>query len=169
MPTFATGDMLAAWDTADLNLITANASLLTGTRLVMGAGIAKQVRERWPGIDASLGRAVLQRCLAFTRFTWQEQSYRVFTPPYGLLLSPEWPVKRLGLFQVKGRFYTAASLELIAASVQQLRRFCAEHPQAVVNLNFPGIGCGRLPRETVLPLLLELPATVVIWEYTGGG
>jgi len=31
-------------------------------------------------------------------------------------------------------------------------------------MNFPGIGNGRLDRADVLPLLMDLPETVTIWE-----
>ena len=34
-----------------------------------------------------------------------------------------------------------------------------------VDLNFPGIGNGKLKREDVLPILEKLPDSVHVWEY----
>jgi hypothetical protein len=47
--------------------------------------------------------------------------------------------------------------------------WCAEHPDASVHLNYPGIGNGRLRREDVLPIIALLPDQVTIWEYLPAG
>jgi hypothetical protein len=88
---------------------------------------------------------------------------------YGLLVSPRWPKARVGAFQVKRHYRQPASLELIRRSAAALRAWCAAHPDAQVCLNFPGIGNGRLCREDVLPILMQLPEQVVIWEYPPAG
>jgi hypothetical protein len=151
MPQFQTGDMWTAYQTADLFLITTNSTLRRDGALVMGRGIARQARDRFPRLDKALGQQVLSLC--------GNQG------EYGLLVSPRWPEAKLGTFQVKFHFRQPASLELIQRSTTALHAWCVENPEATVALNFPGIGNGRLPRTAVLPILQQLPDTVTIWEY----
>jgi hypothetical protein len=88
---------------------------------------------------------------------------------YGLLISPRWPAAKLGAFQVKRHYSQAASLELIQRSTAALCTWCADHPDASVCLNFPGVGYGRLRRKDVLPIIVQLPDQVTIWEYPPAG
>ncbi|MCO5205659.1 MAG: hypothetical protein M9928_11545, partial [Anaerolineae bacterium] len=60
MPQYRQGDMWSAWDSADLFVITTNSTLRADGALVMGRGIARQARNRFPGIAAALGRAIAQ-------------------------------------------------------------------------------------------------------------
>lgn len=143
-----TGDMWSAWDKVDLFLITTNATVTKNQCLVMGRGIAGEARARFPGLDMMLGGEI--RYVAGWR--------------YGLLVSSQWPEKKLGCFQVKVDWRDKADMELIGLSAAMLCRWCEKHPKATVALNFPGIGNGRLAREDVLPLLAELPDAVEIWE-----
>ena len=55
------GDMWSVFSEADLFLITANATLTLQGKLVMGTGIAKEARDRFPGLDQALGKAVLEQ------------------------------------------------------------------------------------------------------------
>ncbi len=142
------GDMWSVFSEADLFLIAANATLTLQGKLVMGAGIAKEARDRFPGLDQALGKVVLEQ-----------------GKHYGLLVSPRWPEARLGAFQTKLHWKDPAQLSLISEAATKLRRWCECHPTAQVYLNFPGIGQGGLPRAQVLKLLDTLPDTVSIWEY----
>ena len=144
-----TGDMWLVFDEADLFLITTNATLTVHGKLVMGAGIAKEARDRFPGLDVALGKAVIAR-----------------GSRYGLLISPDWPRAKLGAIQTKLHWKDPAQLSLISEAVGRLTLWCKAHPSAQVHLNFPGIGYGNLPRAQVLKLLEPLPDTVTIWEYT---
>ena len=155
MPQFETGDMWTAYAAADLFLITTNATITTRGALVMGRGIARQAKERFPGLDVALGRRIQVRC--------GNQGI------YGLLVSPRWPTAKLGAFQVKRHYSQPASLELIRRSTAALCAWCIKHPTATVAVNFPGIGNGRLHREAVLPIIVQLPAQVTIWEYPQSG
>jgi len=151
MAQFRTGDMWSSYDEADLFLITTNATITIRGTLVMGRGIARQAKERFPGLDVALGRQIQALC--------GNQGI------YGLLISPRWPAAKLGAFQVKRHYSQPASLELIRHSAAALYAWCAEHPDAQVVLNFPGIGNGRLRRADVLPIVTQLPEQVTIWEY----
>ena len=135
MAQFRTGDMWSSYDEADLFLITTNATITIRGTLVMGRGIARQAKERFPGLDVALGRQIQALC--------GNQGI------YGLLISPRWPAAKLGAFQVKRHYSQPASLELIRHSAAALYAWCAEHPDAQVVLNFPGIGNGRLRRADV--------------------
>lgn len=155
MPRFRIGDMWTVYAAADLFLITTNATITVRGALVMGRGIARQAKERFPGLDVALGRQIQALC----------GSQGV----YGLLVSPRWPAAKLGAFQVKQHYSQPASLELIRHSTAALSAWCVAHPDAQVALNFPGIGNGRLRREDVLPIIAQLPDQVTVWEYPQSG
>lgn len=86
MPKFKTGDMWTAYTAVDLFLITTNSTLKQGDRaLVMGRGIARQAKERFPGLDTALGRQIQALC--------GNQG------AHGLLVSPRWPTAKLCALQ----------------------------------------------------------------------
>ena len=144
----AQGDIWSAFEQADLFLVTTNSVLIRHGALVMGAGIARQAVERFPGLDAALGSVVRQA-----------------GDTYGLLVSPRWPEAKLGAFQTKANWKEGSSPALITFSTGKLLEWCKEHPTAQVHLNMPGVGLGGLSREQVLPILELLPDTVTVWEY----
>lgn len=145
----ARGNMWSVWRQADLFLITTNASLRKDGALVMGRGIAREARDRFPGVDLAFGKAIAQTCGSGGR--------------YGLLVSPRWPTAKLGAFQVKYNFSDEADPDLIAFSVEQLCAWCAAHPEKLVHLNYPGIGNGKLTQEVVAPIIERLPDKVTVW------
>jgi len=87
MPIFQTGNMWSAYDDADLFVLTTNATIKRNGALVMGRGIARQARNRFPGLDTALGQQILSVCGS--------------QGEYGLLVSPRWSAAKLGMFQVK--------------------------------------------------------------------
>jgi hypothetical protein len=159
--------MWSAYNTAGLFLITTNSTLKANGALVMDRGIARQARDRFPGLDLAFGRQIGQRCGRLGQ--------------YYLLVSPRWPEACMGALQactepgrsVNTRYDEAAALPLIRKSLIALRLWCAKHPDVQIHMNFPGIGnslpraCrgGGLPRAAVLPALMELPDHVTVWEY----
>jgi len=171
MPQFRAGDMWETYEDADLFLITTNSTLRKDGALVIGQGIAWQAKERFPGLDLALGRQIQTTCgsPSVSLRACAERSEVTGLGEYGLLISPRWPAAKLGAFQVKRHYSQPASLELIQRSTATLCVWCAEHPDAGVHLNFPGVGYGRLRREEVLPIIIQLPDQVTIWEYTPAG
>jgi len=151
VPQFQTGDMWTAYETAGLFLITTNSTVKADGRLVMGRGIARQARERFPGLDAALGAQILTVC-GSGGF-------------YGLLISRRWPAAKVAAFQVKYHWQRPADLSLITRSVTALTWWARYHADCAIHLNFPGIGNGGLARTAVLPLLAALPDNVTIWEF----
>jgi len=146
MPVFKTGDMWSVFDTVDYFVITTNAILKKNNALVMGAGIAKQVRDRYPGIDVEIGNAINQTC--------------GYAGEYGLLIG-----NKIGVFQVKYHYKQTANLGLISQSAKELAAHAEANPDKTYALNYPGIGNGGLKRWLVEPLLEILPDNVQIWTF----
>lgn len=144
------GNIWSAWDASDLFLITANSYIRRDGALAMGRGIAKEARDRLPGIDLTLGEAIRRRC--------------GHKGVYGLLVSPQWPKAKLGLFQVKRHFASRADTIIIEKATSLLHEWSLSHPHTRVDLNFPGIGWGHLSVSDVLPIIERLPDTVHIWR-----
>lgn len=167
MAQFCIGNMFtaSAWTEADLILFTTNATVNERGELVMGRGIAREMRARFPTLGKTLAQVIMTRASAVTTFQHMRRNYRLFGPPYHLIVSPHWPERKLGIFQVKEKFCDMASLELIAGATIELKAWCEAHPQAKVHLNFPGIGNGKLDRAVVLPIVSQLPDQVTIWEF----
>lgn len=144
----AQGDMWSVFAKADLFLVTTNSVLNRHGALVMGAGIARQARDRFAGLDQAFGKAV-----ALTG------------PRYGVLFPNAWPEDKLGAFQTKRHWQDKAEMQLIQLASHKLQVWCGLYPTCRVHLNMPGVGHGGLSREQVLPLLEALPDTVTVWEY----
>jgi hypothetical protein len=145
------GNMWSAWNEADLFLITTNSIIKKNGALVMGAGIARQARDRFPGLDLALGGYIhLKR-----------GGTRVL---YGLIVSPKWPHARLGAFQTKIDWRDDSDPEVIKFSVECLLEWLEHFPDAKVHLAFPGINHGNLSVEQVLPIISALPDNVTVWH-----
>lgn len=142
------GDMLANLEYADYNFITTNPIVTNDGRAVMGAGIAKQVRDKYPGIDRVFARRL-----------------ELLGPqPIGIIDEVPELNTHLCWFMVKSHWAEPASLDIIHESVWALHANATFFYDKTFYLNFPGIGCGGLAREDVLPLLEELPENVFVWE-----
>jgi len=146
------GDMWSVWGKTDLWLFTGNAHLDWNGALTMGAGIALEVTERWPRLPAILGAYLVQgnQC------------------PYGVCVPVYVPgidgTGKIGVFQSKDHWKGNSSLALIGYSVIALQKYIGSFKPKRVDMNCPGIGLGRLPREQVLPIISELPDAVHVWE-----
>jgi hypothetical protein len=98
-----------------------------------------------PGIDWIFGKMVYETCGHLGR--------------YGLLFH-----HRYGALQVKYRFDEKARLDLIEFSLERLTEKAEEFPKSRFNINYPGIGYGRLSKQEVEPLLESLPDNIYVWE-----
>lgn len=150
MPKFKTGNMWTVWEEANLFLITTNSTIKKNGALVMGAGIAKQARDTFPGLDISLGRVIQNKCGNLGL--------------YHILISDRWPEKKLGIFQVKREYSGKAELSIIEESVKMLNELIIKHNIENVHLNYPGIGNGGLSKEEVEPTIMQLSEDATIWE-----
>ena len=148
-----TGNMWSVFGKTDLWLFTGNSCVTKGGELVMGRGLALEVKNKCPGIARMFGIMIGSR-----------------QPVYGLKVPSEESTiltggQRVGVFQVKQHFKDAASLALIGYSVIRLKGYIKVVSPKRIDLNFPGIGYGKLPREQVLPVIDELPDCVHVWEF----
>ena len=141
------GNMFNDMDKIHHLFITTNAIVKNNGALVMGAGIAKAVRDTWAGSDVAFGSRV------------KEASDIKGT--YGAIAING----KFGAFQVKRHFKDVADPVLIANSVQMLKGYALRYPDRVFGLNYPGIGNGKLSEEVVQPLIDELPDNVYVYKF----
>lgn len=140
-----TGDMWNEYPGADLFLVTTN-SLVVDGRLVMGAGMALEAKNRYKGLNLALGERIEHLGV------------------YGLLVSENWPTAKLGAFQTKINPADPSPPWLIHYSALMLDQLIRKNKVLMVYLNFPGIGHGGLTKEQVLPLVSFLPDNVCLYE-----
>ena len=145
------GDMFSIYDSTDLFVITTNSTIKSNGALVMGRGIAKQVRDKFKDVDKDIGAFIYEICGS--------------EGLYGFRPSPNFPQGKLGIFQVKYHYADKASLTLIHASTVMLRDWAKEHSDIRIDMNYPGIGYGGLSIITVEPFVQMLPDNVHVWRF----
>lgn len=138
---------------ADLILVPGNSTLKKNGELVMGAGAALELAQRFPDAPRAFGKAnqspVCEQCnygVVFDTLVSNGEKYRV------------------GLFQSKTHWRNSSDLTLIAWAAGQLLNFANVQRHWRIALCFPGIGLGGLKREDVLPILEKLPDNVFVYE-----
>ena len=146
-------------DDENITLITCNSTIKKDGSLVMGKGIAKQMKEKFPGIDYMFGNNIRLTISSLYSIT----NYLISSFKYASLNCNE--SFTLGAFQVKESFKDKADLELIEASTRILKTRVENSPAQIWNLNFPGIGCGCRSIEEVEPIIKILPDNVHIWRF----
>lgn len=142
------GNMFDMWGKTDLFLFTSNPIVNKQGLAVMGRGIAKQLADKHPQIRKDFGQ--------WLTIWWPRLKYRCAA--LGV-----YEGQNVGFFMVKDHWAEDAKLEIIENSVEDLMGFMEEERR--IDLNFPGIGNGKLRREDVLPIIQRLPDTVHVWEY----
>lgn len=139
MAQFLTGDMWNTGYNADVILVTANSYRDKHGHLIMGAGAALQMKERWELAPKEFGRLV--------------------RPHYGVII-----LEKYGIFQTKSSPWHPSDLTLIRNSTSILdivaRVFC----DWSFYLNYPGIGLGARSEKEVFPIVSQLPDNVFIWK-----
>lgn len=130
-----------------LFLVTGNSYITAKKELVMGRGAAEQLKERFPGLPKTFADIIPH--LKF----------------YGIVTCSIF-YGEVGVFQVKTSWKGPASLDLIEKSTKMLSQIASNYDR--VDMNFPGIGNGRLKRESVLPYIVDLPDNIYIWECNDG-
>lgn len=135
-----------------LFLITTNPIRRKDGAVVMGRGIAKEAALRFPELPFDFGR----------RLDPAVVGYQACASPTGVIKT--YDQQEVGFFMVKRHWKEAAVPEIIDDSVVDLMEWAC-HSFARIDLNFPGIGNGKLKREDVLPIIERLPDNVHVWEY----
>ncbi len=150
MAIYRQGDMFDVVNTIDHFVITTNAIVKRNGALVMGAGIAKRVRDDYPGSDLALGELVEQTRNEDGVYGYQQLGSA-----------------RLAAFQVKRHWGDKADLDLIRISAIHMDEWAYQHPDHTYALNFPGIGNGGLDYADVKPILDEwlVQDNIQVWTF----
>lgn len=122
---------------------TANSTLTKEGRLVMGAGSAKCVRDKFPDIDLRLGELV--------------KGY----PKY--LIKKDTETKIFAL-QTKIDWRVNSPLDLVIKSIRALKLHAIKQPDKTFALPFPAISHGGLSEDIILPYLSKLPDNVYVYK-----
>lgn len=153
------GNIWSQEDTGSHLVITTNSVTNDRGFLVAGKGLAGEATKRWPAFRMEAAAAIKRH--------ERNGMYGVvkLADRQGLIIS-SWAIGWAGvwLFQVKFHWREPAHEMLILNSVAGLTGVALQYPTTRFNLNFPGIGCGGLERDAVLPILKALPDNVNIWE-----
>jgi hypothetical protein len=112
----------------------------------MGAGHAKEVRDRWPSVAKEFGE--------MASGNWID---------YFLLTSKKYPVMA---FQTKRHWKDPSSFALVFSSTCYFNELAKQNPNKIYHLAFPGIGKGGLKPTDVWKYIKELPDNVHIWTLT---
>ena len=158
-----TGNVMDQIEIADLVLVTANSEVVKYNHLVMGAGAAKALADRFPKASTKFGNYVYN-------FWYYKVDYLIITLDIEDLLDysgPKYVPKKyeVGIFQTKRSWKNPSSIELIKKSTLRLSSLAKSmYKDKTIALNFPGIGCGGLRREEVIPIIETLPDNVEIYE-----
>lgn len=144
MPTYEAGNMWSIYDQTDEFIITTNAITTRRGKLVMGRGIAKEARDRFPGLDEELARVVIAE-----------------GPEYGFV---SLPLLDVSIFQVKHHWKDKADPWLIEKSVNMLTEHAKANPEMRFDINYPGIGNGGLAKWIIENQIDLLPDNVHVWE-----
>lgn len=153
MPQFKNGDIFLHLSPGDTLLVTTNAMIKKDGRLVMGAGFAKQVRDRWLNADLHLAQSV----------KWLGSYYGITS---GALVG-QWNKRHIRImgFQTKISPWEESSIKLIKNSVDRLMEYVKLYPYGTYHLPYPGIGYGGLSPEQLQDALDALPNRVCIYQY----
>lgn len=144
------GNMWNAFSKTDLFLVTTNPIVRKDGAVVMGRGIAKEMIDRYPDFAYDFGTLL-----------HHFNMHCLFTPPVAYVGT--YNGTDCGYFMVKDHWANAADTEIITRSTEWLYRWTKNRGR--IDLNFPGIGNGKLKREDVLPIIEQLPDNVHVWEY----
>ena len=142
MPKFKTGEMFNA---PGFIIVTTNSFLTLEHKLVMDRGAAWQLKMKIPGIEKTFGKMILDTCGRLGR--------------YGLMFHGKY-----GAAQVKYHFKARPDLDLIEFSMIKLSLEAKKDRKTIFNINYPGIGNGRLTESSVKPVLRMLPDNVHVWK-----
>ena len=145
------------WDVqADVHIVTGNGMLKeNGSKLVMGAGAAYEMRIRYPGIDIAFAEEVI-KCRSINHAYGSPRLYG-----YTWAVYPSG--HRLGILQAKYHYDDGSNLALIGYSLTKLLQAAnIRGMDWTYAMNFPGIGLGGLKEKDVLPLLESIPLNLIV-------
>lgn len=134
------------WDTQKEIIV-----ITTNCEGVCGAGIAEQVRIRWPHVEAQ----------------YRKFAKAGFLAPGKLWLVQADPNQKLLMFPTKVEWRNPSKMEYVKAGLEKLRDICDD--KEIYELAMPMLGCsnGKLDRREVEALIRDVlqPTTLEIELY----
>ena len=155
-----TGDMWSVFGETDLWLFTGNRYVNAKGELVMGRGLALEVKKRFPQLPYVFG----QRIKSYNTMGLLSRNRYGLITVSSRLYDSNMAGQDMGVFQVKDHWSQKANLHIISHASLCLEHYIRQWQLRRVDLNYPGIGYGKLPREEVLPIISDLPECVHVWE-----
>lgn len=128
-------------------VVPTNGTIKEDGRLVMGAGVAKQVREKTSNLDFMWGQDVKRN-----------GNVPIFSELSGLFGR----VHKMMSFPTKNDWRGKSDIELIKRSALFLNEKAKEHSSVAFVLPRPGCGNGGLKWDDVRPTLIDLPDNVFV-------
>lgn len=144
------GNMWDVFHKTDVFMITTNPIIRKDGAVVMGRGIALEAKTRFPQLPYDFGKQLN---------SLHPEIDQRFVGPIG-----NYDGTDICFFMVKNHWRNNAELSIIASSCFYLKHGFRWKDKRI-DLNFPGIGNGKLSREAVLFLIEDLPDNIHIWEY----
>jgi hypothetical protein len=122
-------------------------------KAVMGAGLAKTARDRWPGIEYELGR----RIMAHGNHVWLLTKYEILPSGVHAVTMREHNKLPYHLiaFPTKSSYQKPATTDLVRRSAIELRALYEPSASGTIALPRVGCGLGGLRWEIVRPILEE--------------
>lgn len=140
------GDLfyLAKTYKADLIVCTTNLQIKKNGCLVMGAGIAKQFRNRYPGIDAYFGET-LEKLNPGIRLVNEPRLMIYFADDFKVMaMATKWHWKY------------PSKLKFVKSSLEELLNFVDNSDMKTIVMPRPGCGNGGLNWEEVKQVMMDL-------------
>ena len=130
-------------------IFTGNSYINREGKLVMGRGAAREVRNKYPGIDLRFGKLIPH--MGFYGLLLDGPPSSVRTPIYA--------------FQVKYDWSMAARPELIERSGRMLKALLDNSTAWTFHMNMPGVGNGRLGLDEVMQIIESLQFSDQLYMY----
>jgi hypothetical protein len=151
--TLVNSNILGKLNTYDYFGFPAN-SVIVNDRLIMGAGSALAFRTKFRDLDALLA-AEIQKTLQEHKFLFATVNYKLNDNIY-----------KLFALQTKTHYQNKASMKLIVESLKHFAFFVKQNPDVKFHMPIPGIGCGGISKQEIIPILNQfLPRNVILYEY----
>lgn len=142
------GDIWTAYDQASLFLFTSNSIIKSDGSLIMGSGIAAQVRDKHKGIAKRFGSIMVNKGFKSGDI-------------YGMLFDTK---TKIAAFQTKTHYSEKSPLELVQYSTDILTEL-ASNIDGEIHMTMPACGHGGRTEEEIFPIITKLPDNVFIWTY----
>lgn len=145
------GDIWDIYNETNALIVTTN-GVIRRSGLVMGAGSALQAARFFPQLPKTFSNIIREGHYPLRR------DY----PEYGFVFDKE---THIGALQTKYHYRQMSYISLVETSLASLAKWMRDTLPRRVDMVFPAIGYGGQNRERILPLLLDLPNNVFVWEF----